>query len=48
MTDFTYGSYGLHWSSEIRDYVTYDWRWDKSHIVKFWDSLVITFKETAE
>lgn len=47
VTDFTYGSYGLQWDSDIRDYVEYDWRWDKSHIVEFWDSFVVKFYETA-
>ena len=48
ITDFTYGSYGEHWSSDAMDYVPYDWRWDKSHIVEFWDSFVIKFYETQE
>jgi len=48
ITDFTYGSYGLNWSSDIRDYVEYDWRWGKSHIVEFWDSFRIEFFETSE
>ena len=48
ISDFTYGSYGLQWSSDIRDYVEYDWRWDKSHIIEFWDSFVIDFYETPE
>lgn len=49
ITDFTYGSYGIQWSSDAGDYVPFDWQWGKSHIVEFWDEgLVIKFWETTD
>lgn len=48
ISNFTYGIYGLQWDSEIRKYVEYDWRWDKSHIINFSDTFTIGFFETIE